>query len=68
MEFSYQIKENIKNNVLHITTIMKGKPRNYLNKQLQDAVCNYFLENYAAPFLKDEYQLVSGRELRKTIE
>ncbi|KAL4477698.1 hypothetical protein ABPG74_002848 [Tetrahymena malaccensis] len=68
MEFSQDIKDSIKNNMLHITTVMKNKPRNYLNKQLQDAVCNYFLENYAAPFLKEEYQIVSGRELRKKIE
>ncbi|KAL4482150.1 hypothetical protein ABPG72_014963 [Tetrahymena utriculariae] len=68
MEFSQDIKDSIKNNMIHITTVMKNKPRNYLNKQLQDAVCNYFLENYAAPFLKEEYQIVSGRELRKKIE
>lgn len=47
---------------------MKNKHRNYLNKQLQDAVCNYFMENYAAVFLKEEYQIASGRELRKKIE
>ncbi len=31
-------------------------------------MCNYFLENYAAVFLKDDYEIISGRELRKKIE
>lgn len=61
MEFSRESKDRIKDNMLHITIDMKKKPRNYLNKQLQDAVCNYFLENYAAPFLKDEYKINYGR-------
>ena len=67
MEFSKETIDRIKDNLLHITMTMKKKPRNYLNKQLQDAVCNYFLENYVAIFLKDDYKIVSGRELRKTI-
>lgn len=68
MEFSSELKEVIKDNALHIVTQIKHKPINYLNKQLQDAVCNYFLENYAAPFLKDDYKLKCGRKLRKKIE
>ncbi len=68
MEFSEEIRNHIKDNVLHIIINMKGKPRNHLNKQLQDSVRNYFLENYVAVFLKEDYQIISGRELRKKIE
>jgi len=68
MEFSDELKHRIKDNALHIITVMKNKPRNYLNKQLQDAICNYFLENYAAPYLKDDYKIKCGRSLRRRIE
>lgn len=67
MEFDSQLRNSIKNNVIHIITIIKGKPRNYINKKLQDAICNYFLEDYAAEFLKEDYKIISGRELRKKI-
>jgi len=53
--------------MLYITISMKKKPRNFLNKILQDAVCNYFLENYVAHFLKKDYNSKSGREIRKII-
>lgn len=35
---------------------------------MQDAICNYFLENYAAPYLKEDYKVKCGRKLRRVIE
>lgn len=31
-------------------------------------MCNYFLENYVATYLKKDYKIASGREIRKKIE
>ena len=44
------------------------KSMQHANKQLQDTLMNYFLENYVSQILKKPLQKLTNRAVRETLE
>lgn len=49
-----------------MTEVLKGD-RNFLNKHFQNAITNYFMEDYASQFLKEKMGLKTYKEVKNVI-
>ncbi|KAL4467466.1 hypothetical protein ABPG72_000676 [Tetrahymena utriculariae] len=58
--------QEIKEQVIYMTEVLKGE-RNFLNKHFQNAITNYFMEDYASQFLKEKMNLKTYKEVKNVI-
>ncbi|KAL4457089.1 hypothetical protein ABPG74_014727 [Tetrahymena malaccensis] len=61
------VKQNLREDFLYLTEVLLKKTIPHANKQLQDTLTKYFLENYVSDLLKDKMRKSNNRAVFQEI-
>jgi len=57
----YNYCKEIRQDFIYLTEVILQKPLKFINKQLQDTLMNYFLENHVGDILQKQMKFASNR-------